>query len=442
MRILSRLANHFRSAVLLAGCYAATATSAPQAIHVLLPKHRLSPQELAVIVNDSDPLSVRIGAYYQRARGIPEQNVLHVAFAPGRASMSREEFASVKASVDADTPAQVQAYAITWSSPWRVGCMSVTSAFAFGFDPRLCSSRRCATTRPSPLFRSATNSPWTAFNIRPTMAIAATGFEAARALIDRGVQSDDTRPPGTAYLVVTGDKARDVRSVHFTATERRMDRWITTEIVHSPALQNRDDVLFYFTGATRVPFLDTLQFVRGAIADHLTSAGGKLTGSRQMSALRWLEAGATGSYGTVVEPCNHPGKFPDPGLAMESYGAGRTLLEAYWQSVQQPGEGIFIGEPLAAPFDGYEVTVREHNVLLRTRVLAPGLYQLSVAAEPVGPYRPSGLIRAHYHQETFVLPRTDAPYYRLESAAVTKPRARPAASAAARRGVATESPAP
>jgi threonine synthase len=30
-----------------------------------------------------------------------------------------------------------------------------------------------------------------------------------------------------------------------------------------------------------------------------------------MSALRWLEAGASGSYGTVVEPCNHPAKFPD-----------------------------------------------------------------------------------------------------------------------------------
>ena len=71
-----------------------------------------------------------------------------------------------------------------------------------------------------------------------------------------------------------------------------------------------------------------------------------------MSALRWLEAGATGSYGTVVEPCNLLGKFPNPGLVMESYAAGRTLLEAYWQSVQQPGEGIFIGEPLAAPFAG------------------------------------------------------------------------------------------
>ena len=40
----------------------------------------------------------------------------------------------------------------------------------------------------------------------------------------------------------------------------------------------------------------------GALADHLTSSGGMLTDSGQMSALRWLEAGATGSYGTVIEP--------------------------------------------------------------------------------------------------------------------------------------------
>ena len=69
-----------------------------------------------------------------------------------------------------------------------------------------------------------------------------------------------------------------------------------------------------------------------------------------MSSLRWLEAGATGSYGTVVEPCNFPGKFPDVSVLMRHYLGGETLLEAYWKSVLMPGQGLFIGEPLAAPF--------------------------------------------------------------------------------------------
>jgi hypothetical protein len=69
-----------------------------------------------------------------------------------------------------------------------------------------------------------------------------------------------------------------------------------------------------------------------------------------MSALEWLKAGATGSYGTVVEPCNHLGKFPHPGILMTWYAEGNTLIEAYWKSVAWPGEGVFIGEPLARPF--------------------------------------------------------------------------------------------
>jgi len=108
--------------------------------------------------------------------------------------------------------------------------------------------------------------------------------------------------------------------------------------------------MFYFTGAASVGEITGMPFLPGAIADHLTSFGGMLTDSPQMSSLRWLEAGATGSYGTVVEPCNGLGKFPDVPVLLAHYLAGETLLEAYWKSVRMPAQGIFIGEPLAAPF--------------------------------------------------------------------------------------------
>ena len=32
------------------------------------------------------------------------------------------------------------------------------------------------------------------------------------------------------------------------------------------------------------------------------------------------------------------------------YLAGETLIEAYWKSVEMPGQGIFVGEPLARPY--------------------------------------------------------------------------------------------
>lgn len=47
-----------------------------------------------------------------------------------------------------------------------------------------------------------------------------------------------------------------------------------------------------------------------------------------MSSLDWLAAGATGSYGAVVEPCNFPSKFPLPALVMALYLQGETLIEA------------------------------------------------------------------------------------------------------------------
>ncbi len=75
-----------------------------------------------------------------------------------------------------------------------------------------------------------------------------------------------------------------------------------------------------------------------------------MTGSYQMSILDWIKAGTTGSYGAVIEPCNFPEKFSNPGLLMNYYLKGSSLIEAYWKSVEEPGQGVFIGEPLSSPF--------------------------------------------------------------------------------------------
>jgi uncharacterized protein (TIGR03790 family) len=96
---------------------------------------------------------------------------------------------------------------------------------------------------------------------------------------------------------------------------------------------------------------ETLRFADGALADHLTSAGGRFDGrGPQMPATEWIAAGATASYGTVSEPCNHLQKFPHPQVLLMNYLQGATAIEAYWRSVAWPQQGAFIGEPLAAPF--------------------------------------------------------------------------------------------
>jgi uncharacterized protein (TIGR03790 family) len=244
----------------------------------------------------------------------------------------------------------VQAFALAWAAPWRVECMSITSAFAFGFDPASC-AWGCKPTPFSRYFASATRAPYADLGIRPAMALAAASLEEAKALIDRGVAADGTHPEGTAYLLTTSDAARTVRSPGYPLARRVAKGRIPVKLLQQDALTYRTDVLFYFTGAARVAGLQTLRFLPGAMADHLTSSGGALTErGGQMSALAWLEAGATASYGTVVEPCNLPQKFPHPAVAIAHYLAGETLIEAYWKSVRMPGQGVFVGEPLAAPF--------------------------------------------------------------------------------------------
>ncbi len=308
-------------------------------------------QQLAIVVNVDDPQSKRIADYYQIKRGIPDENVIRVNLPADKKSIGRNQFEQVYQQVKNSTPSHIQFYALAWSQPYKVGCMSITSAFAFGYDEAYC-AKGCNSTRQSAYFNSATRKPYSDLGIRPAMMLAGSSVEQARDMIDRGVAADAGYPKGTAYLVSTSDKARNVRSHFYPLVVDKLGKRINIQVEETDALTGKDDVLFYITGLVQVDKIDSNRYVNGAIADHLTSAGGVLFGGRQMSILRWLEAGATASYGTVVEPCAFPQKFPHPAIVIDRYTRGETLIEAYWKSVAWPGQGLFVGEPLASPFAG------------------------------------------------------------------------------------------
>jgi len=313
------------------------------------PATALSAQELAVIVNDEDPLSRQIAAYYQQKRSIPAEQILHVRFSPHQAILSKHEFEKLKQQVDEQTPAHVQAYAITWLQPFRVDCMSITTAFAVGFDEAFCASP-CNQTRKSPYYASETDKPFKTYGWRPTMAVAGNNFAEAKSIIDKGVAADYSHPPGSAYLLKTSDQARSSRAAFFPEIAEKFKNFWPVNYLEQDYITGRQDVMFYFTGLITVPHLAENLYLPGAVADHLTSAGGIMSGSDQMNIMEWLKAGATASYGAVTEPCNFPAKFSNPGVLMYYYLRGSSLIEAYWKSVSEPGQGIFVGEPLAKPF--------------------------------------------------------------------------------------------
>jgi uncharacterized protein (TIGR03790 family) len=302
-----------------------------------------------VLYAAADPDSRVLAGYYATRRGIPRSHVFAVDVDTDEAVMSARHFATLRRELDSRLGDDIQAFALAWTRPYRVDCMSVTSAFALGFDDRYC-ARGCRATAASPYFASPSAKPYRDHRVRPAMLLAASTPAAARALVDRGIAADGSAPPGSAYFVLTKDRARNTRAPRFHLAAELFGRWQRSEIVRADALRDRDDVMFYFIGAKRVAGLDRLRFRPGAVADHLTSAGGVLDGDKQMNVLEWIDAGATGSYGTVVEPCNYPQKFPDPPLLLGRYLNGDTLVEAYWKSVQWPGQGLFVGEPLARPF--------------------------------------------------------------------------------------------
>jgi uncharacterized protein (TIGR03790 family) len=310
---------------------------------------KISVHQVAVVVNVNDTDSRLIAAYYQEKRGIPQQNIIEVRFPPGQNSISEETFKQLYQQVKDKTPEAVQYYALAWTQPFKVDCMSVTSAFAFGFDERFC-AKGCRETRVSAYFDSDSEKPKDELGVTPTMMLAGSSLQQIYNMIDRGVAADGSKPIATAYLMNTSDKARNVRS-HFypNVRELRPDK-MNIEQINSDVLKNKNDVMFYFTGLKQVEEIDKNQYLPGAMADHLTSTGGQLTSSRQMSILRWLDAGATASYGTVVEPCAFTQKFPSPCMAIQRYTKGESLIEAYWKSVARPGQGVFVGEPLAAPY--------------------------------------------------------------------------------------------
>ncbi|MGZ8252805.1 MAG: TIGR03790 family protein [Methylophilaceae bacterium] len=309
----------------------------------------LKPENVAVVVNELDPKSLEVGLYYLSARHIPQTNLVKVSLPLGVRNLNPETFSELRQKVFTSLSPDIQALVLVWTTPYAVSCNSITSAMTLGYDAAQC-KKTCAPGRVSPYFDSSSKRPFDDFDMRISMLLPVESVEQAKELIDRGVLSAFRLNEASAYLLNTSDKNRSTRAPFFPKSGRIESKKLEVKTLNINAIQDKHDVMFYFTGLTHVPNLQSLTFMPGAIADHLTSAGGDLLGTAQMSSLRWLEAGATASYGAVSEPCNYWQKFPHPAVVMKHYLSGETAIESYWKSVLWPAQGLFIGEPLATPY--------------------------------------------------------------------------------------------
>jgi uncharacterized protein (TIGR03790 family) len=416
----------------------AGADAAPAPPLVLFPRTGLEPDELAVVVNDADPLSVAVADYYVKARNIPAANVQHVTI-PGitASTLSEADFAPLKTKLDAALAGtKVQALLLTWTKPYAVGNMSITSAFAMGYraiaNGNTCNDPASQALSPYAKQRTSTR-PFTDLGFRPAMTLPATTLEEAKAIVDRGVASDGTSPKGTAYLMDTTDQTRSARCIvnptygYTNECQHLIDQWDSagtgvdaSAITKANSITGKKDVLFYVQGLASVPDLKTNTYLPGAVADHLTSFGGQIPTSGQMSAFEFLRAGATGSYGTVVEPCAFQQKFPDPSVLVPQYFGGATLVEAYWKSVLWPAEGIFLGEPLARPFGtGFTSRFGGGTLTIETTAMIPNVdYLIEAADAEAGPFTTvlDALTTKKVTRATFTVPQATRRAYRFRAA--------------------------
>ncbi len=309
----------------------------------------LTAESLGVVFNRDNSSSVRVARYYAQVRGIPAANLIGLAV-PDRAVIGRAELKVLQRDLSARLPTGVQSLLLVWSRPYAAECMSITTALAVGgYQPAFCEPG-CKPTLQSPLYDADGWLPADTVGWLPAMLLPSDDEALARTVIDRGVLADDSKPLGGAYLVRTADASRNVRAALYGKAQETAGRRITVRTLDAPVGGAPADILAYFTGAAWVDELPKLKFRPGAVADHLTSYGGVLGGTTQMTAMDWLRQGATASYGTVSEPCNVLGKFPNPAVFLDHYLRGDTLLVAYWKSVAMPGQGLFVGEPLSRPY--------------------------------------------------------------------------------------------
>jgi uncharacterized protein (TIGR03790 family) len=315
----------------------------------VMPAQGLSPNQLALVINDDEPNSVEIGEFYRQARNVPAENVVHVRIPNRPRKLDAEQFNQLREQINAKLGPQIEAVLMVWTAPYAVECNSITAAYTLGLDAGLC-GQPCGAGKPSTYFNSSVSRPHAQLGMRLSMLLPTDSVEGAKALINRGVASGFAMPAATAFYLTTSETARNSRAAFFPPTSVVTSRKLTIKRLSADSIENERNIMIYQTGMARVDKLDTLQFLPGALADSLTSFGGDLLGSSQMSSLRWLESGATASYGTVTEPCNYWQKFPHPTVLLRQYLGGASAIEAYWRSVAWPAQGVFIGEPLAAPY--------------------------------------------------------------------------------------------
>lgn len=358
-----------------------------------------------VVVNTNAPDSIELGDYYADAHDIPSHQLCSLGLATNRVSLSSNEFqtliyAPITNHIAAEElEGQIDYVVLCGAFPTRVnGSEGLTASLFYGFKnaPSYYEAGECnlpsytsnAFYRSERTFRSADD--WNATNGFIAFHLIASNQATAKLVVDRGAAAQASFPSSSIQLHNWGDEFRGIRERRYEGTQ-----FSFLALPGLPAsctiskgyqiMNNETNVIGHHDGygMGQIPYHARMNntWMNGAYSDHLTSFGGRIANftnnSSQSTVLDWMGIGATASYGTVDEPCTYFEKFPDPLMGFY-YARGFTIGEAYAMSVEAPYQGLFAGDPLAAPFAAPpESSVLSHSAYS----IVTGMVPIQVSAE-------------------------------------------------------------
>ena len=326
------------------------------------------PLNTLVVVNSASRDSRALGAYYAEKRGIPPSHLCAIKTDARLPTLSLETFErEVRAPILAHIAnrqlgAQIHYLVLCMDIPTRVENFNgLTAALYYGFKPKTPDAPTChlASNSVNQYYGSETayssTAGWNQTNAPIPFLLTAADLATARRIVDRSVASDSTFPDALFCLHGSADTARNIRHRMYPVVARQFSLFgqrdrIDTHPAASP-LPPRP-VIGYLNGLPSLPSnIVEMVLAPGTIAEHLTSCAGMIPDPcfNQSSVWDWMRLGAIASYGTVSEPCAFREKFPDP-MMFFWYWRGFTAGEALAMAVRNPYQGIWVGDPLAAPF--------------------------------------------------------------------------------------------
>jgi len=321
-----------------------------------------------VVVNTNSADSVELGDYYAAAHGIPDHHICEVSIATNLYTLTTNQFNTLLRDpirthiTNENLEAQIDFVVLCQDFPTRINNkQGLTTALFYG--PRYSGTSGCAvpSSFTSNEYHQAeqaffSSDGWTSTNGFIAFHLIASNLPTAKLVVDRTTNSLSTFPSAAIYLYMRGDQLRGVREERFANAQ-----FSFTSLPGLPAtceypplytfLSGQTNVMGYHDGLATIPadVATNNVWMNGAYADFLTSFGGLIPPGSQSTVLDWMQIGASASYGTVEEPCAYLEKFPDPLMGFY-YARGFSIGEAYTMAVEAPYQGMFAGDPLAAPY--------------------------------------------------------------------------------------------